>query len=157
MLAREQEDPHWQPRAARGPAGRARSTRRAAQHFDVAVATWWETAFALFELRAERYAYFVQSLEDRFYRPGEAERLGARLVLDLPVAFITEARWIADTLADLRPTRRCHLVRNGIDKDVFALAGELEPRVDGPLRILVEGNANVWFKGVNEAVAAVGR
>jgi glycosyltransferase involved in cell wall biosynthesis len=154
VLAREQEDPHWSHEPLEGlPVVSLEEARGA--HYDIAVSTWWETAFSLFELRAERYASFVQSLEDRFYRPGEAERLGARLVLDLPVTFITEARWIADTLAGLRPSAPCHLVRNGVDKRVFAPAATLEPRVDGPLRILIEGNANVWFKGVNEAVAAV--
>jgi glycosyltransferase involved in cell wall biosynthesis len=78
-------------------------------------------------------------------------------VLDLPVSFITEARWIADTLAGLRPSAPCHLVRNGIDKRVFRPPTAIEPRVDGPLRVLVEGNANVWFKGVNDAVAAAGQ
>ena len=156
VLAREQEDPHWSHEPLEGlPVVSLEEARGA--HYDIAVSTWWETAFSLFELRAERYASFVQSLEDRFYRPGEADRLGARLVLDLPVTFITEARWIADTLAGLRPSAPCHLVRNGIDKRVFAPAAGLEPRVDGPLRVLVEGNANVWFKGVNEAVAAVGQ
>ena len=90
------------------------------EHYDIAVATWWETTFTLFELSAERYAYFVQSLEDRFYHHDEAERLGAGLTLDLPVAFITEAGWIRETLAALRPDAPCYLVRNGIDKDVFA-------------------------------------
>jgi glycosyltransferase involved in cell wall biosynthesis len=46
------------------------------------------------------------------------------------------------------------LVRNGIDKDVFVSPAEVEPNVDKPLRILVEGHPSVWFKGVNEAVAA---
>jgi O-antigen biosynthesis protein len=156
VLAREQEDPHWHHEPLEGLPVLSLDEARG-QHYDVAISTWWETAFSLFELRAERYASFVQSLEDRFYRPGEADRLGARLVLDLPVTFITEARWIADTLAGLRPSAPCHLVRNGIDKRVFAPVAELEPRVDGPLRVLVEGNANVWFKGVNEAVAAVGQ
>ena len=105
----------------------ARASRRSAEHYDVAVATWWETTFTLFELSAERHAYFVQSLEDRFYRHDEAERLGAALTLDLPVAFITEAHWIRDTLAGLRPDAPCYLVRNGIDKDVFA---PLEQRAD---------------------------
>jgi glycosyltransferase involved in cell wall biosynthesis len=156
VLAREQEDPHWSHEPLEGlPVVSLEEARGA--HYDVALSTWWETAFSLFELRAERYASFVQSLEDRFYPPREAERLGARLVLDLPVTFITEARWIADTLAGLRPSAPCHLVRNGVDKRVFAPATTLEPRVDGPLRVLVEGNANVWFKGVNEAVAAVGK
>jgi glycosyltransferase involved in cell wall biosynthesis len=156
VLAREQEDPHWHHEPLQGlpvlSLDEARRTR-----FDIAISTWWETAFALFELQADRYASFVQSLEDRFYRPGAPERLGARLVLDLPVSFITEARWIADTLDDLRPGVPCYLARNGIDKAVFATPDALEPRTDGPLNVLVEGYAASWFKGVNEAVAAVGQ
>ena len=124
------------------------------EHFDVAVATWWETAFTLFELQAERYAYFVQSLEDRFYHPEQAERLGAALTLDLPVAFITEAGWIADTLADLRPDAQCYLVRNGIDKDVFVPPKSVQPATDGPLRVLIEGPPTAWFKRVDAAIDA---
>ncbi len=125
-----------------------------AERFDVAIATWWETTFTLFELAAERYVYFVQSLEDRFYRHDEAERLGASLTLDLPVSFITEARWIADTLAALRPDAACHLVRNGIDKDVFAIPDQVPRNDDGPLRVLVEGSPSAWFKHVHEAIYA---
>ncbi|HEY3186766.1 MAG TPA: glycosyltransferase family 4 protein, partial [Solirubrobacteraceae bacterium] len=122
--------------------------------FDVAVATWWETALSLFRVTADRYAYFVQSFEDRFYHSDDPERIVAGLTLDLPVAFVTEARWIERTLRELRPDAPVHLVRNGIDKDVFAPPDRVEPNVDRPLRILVEGYANVWFKGVNAAIAA---
>jgi glycosyltransferase involved in cell wall biosynthesis len=66
---------------------------------------------------------------------------------------ITEARWIAETLEALHPQRRCLLVRNGIAKDVFAGPDAPPLRRDGPLRILIEGNAS-WFKGVPEALAA---
>jgi O-antigen biosynthesis protein len=125
-----------------------------AEHYDIAIATWWETAFTLFELSAERYAYFVQSLEDRFYRPDQAERLGAALTLDLPVAFITEASWIANTLAGLRPDAPCYLVRNGIDKEVFAPLSRLPGPTEGALRVLVEGSPSSWFKGVPDAIAA---
>ena len=125
-----------------------------AQHWDVVVATWWETTHAAFTLPADRHAYFIQSLEDRFYHRDEPERLGAALTLDLPVAFITEARWIADTLADLRPDAPCHLVRNGIDKAVFPPLERVEPRLDGPLRVLIEGHPSVWFKHVPEAIEA---
>jgi glycosyltransferase involved in cell wall biosynthesis len=151
VLAREQEDPHWQElehlevlpvEAARG------------RTFDVVVSTWWETVAAAFSLDAKRHAAFVQSLEDRFYAPDEPDRLAATVTLDLPVAFITEATWIRDLLADLRPDATCHLVRNGIDKDVFAPVAEPEVHT-GPLRILVEGYASTWFKGVNDAIAAV--
>jgi O-antigen biosynthesis protein len=103
---------------------------------------------------AKRYAYFVQSLEDRFYEHDQAERIGAGLTIDLPVAFITEARWIQRTLAELRPDAPCHLVRNGIDKEVFASPDAIVPNVSEPLRILIEGDPTVWFKGVPEAAAA---
>jgi O-antigen biosynthesis protein len=153
VLAREQEEPPWR---YRGLTDIPVETLPQARHeeFDVAVATWWETAFSLFELRAARYAYFVQSLEDRFYHPDEAERIGASLTMDLPVDFITEARWIADTIRGTRPEARVFYVRNGIDKHAFPLPGRLDVRRRGPLRVLVEGNAGVWFKGVESAAYA---
>jgi glycosyltransferase involved in cell wall biosynthesis len=132
------------------------------ERFDVAVATWWETTLQLHELAADRYAYFVQSMEDRFYGPDTAQRAAAAMTHALPVAMITEARWIADQLEALRGTRNgflVHYVRNGIDKSVFALpdgATAPAPRIDGPLRVLVEGRPGVAFKGVDEALAAAG-
>ena len=53
-----------------------------------------------------------------------------------------------------------HYVRNGIDKSVFAcrrVPAAPAPRVDGPLRVLVEGSPAVPFKGVDEALAAAAR
>jgi len=126
--------------------------------FDIAIATFWETAHATFQLRAARYAYFVQSLEDRFYPPETTpERMGARLTYSLPVSFITEATWITQLIGSLRPDAPCFLVRNGIDKDVFRLRERVEARVHGPLRILVEGRPSVWFKGVADALEAAGQ
>ena len=126
--------------------------------YDVCVATWWETTYALFTLRAKRYGYFVQSLEDRFFlQQHSPSRLGAALTYALPVSFITEAQWIADALRALRPDASCYLVRNGVDKEAFAVADEADVRLDGPLRVLVEGRPSVWFKGVPEALAAASR
>jgi len=154
VLVREQESAHWSYGQLDGLRVMTLAEART-DNFDVAVATWWETTYSLFSVPADRHAYFVQSLEDRFYRVDDAERLGAALTLDLPVSFITEARWIASTLAELRPEVRCYLVRNGVDKDVFPVPEALEVRRrDRPLRILVEGNPTVWFKGIGDAVAA---
>jgi glycosyltransferase involved in cell wall biosynthesis len=97
----------------------------------------------------------VQSLEDRFYPHLSPERTAAALALDLPVRFITEARWIADTLERLFEGHRVLYVRNGIAKDVFPTVDEVPvARADRPLRILIEGSARVPFKGVGEALAA---
>jgi glycosyltransferase involved in cell wall biosynthesis len=154
VLVREQDLPHWGYDALAGM--HVASLAEAQQdRFDVAVATWWETTYSLFTVPAERYAYFVQSLEDRFYEPEMIQRLGAAVTLDLPVAFITEARWIRDTLAELRPDARCFLVRNGIDKSIFPASDGIEPRLGGPLRVLIEGNPSVALKGIQDAVASV--
>jgi O-antigen biosynthesis protein len=126
-----------------------------AQRFDVAIATWWETTYSLFELPADRYATFIQSLEDRFYPQGVPERSSAALTQGLPIAFVTEARWIADTLAALHPEAPCLFVRNGIDKEVYASPERLDVRIERPLRIVVEGNPDVWFKGVPAALRSV--
>ena len=122
--------------------------------YHLAVATWWTTALQLFDIEAGRRAVFLQSLEERFYRPDEPfERAGAASVLALDVDYVTVAEWIGDLLAELRPDARCLVVRNGIDKAVFGS----RPRTphDGRLRVLVEGQPTLWFKGVAEAVRAV--
>ena len=154
VLVRDQEAPSWGYTAL--PEISVLTLHEAReQHFDIAVATWWETTFSLFHIPAKKYAYFVQSLEDRFYQRDEAPRLGAGMTLDLPVAFITEATWIADVLEQLRPDAPVHLVRNGIDKDIFAPVDDIKPHVEGPLRVLIEGHPTVWFKGIEESIASV--
>ncbi|HZO37365.1 MAG TPA: glycosyltransferase family 4 protein [Solirubrobacteraceae bacterium] len=153
VLAREQDEPDWRYPGLEDVPVRAMPSARG-ERYDIVVATWWETVAASLELDARRHAYFVQSLEDRFYRPDQPDRLGAALTHDLPLHVITEARWIADTLDELYPERRCLLVRNGVDKAVFAPLETAPIRRTEPLRILVEGDADVWFKGVGEAVAA---
>jgi glycosyltransferase involved in cell wall biosynthesis len=153
-LTRTQNEPDWSFRGLDTlhvvPIEQARD-----QSYDVAIATWWETTSHLFDVDAERHAWFVQSLEDRFYERGQPQRVGAGLTQALPVQFITEASWIAHTLEQLQPGARVFYVRNGIPKDVFLPPGEVAARLDGPLRVLVEGHRGVPFKGVDDAVNAV--
>lgn len=120
--------------------------------YDVAIATWWTTAEALFELEARRRVAYLQNLEFRFYREHElADRLGALSVLDLPVDYIVVASHMQVLLAELRPQARVARVAPGIDKDVFRAA---PPRAgEGSPRVLVEGQPTLWFKAVPEAVA----
>ncbi len=119
---------------------------------DVAIATWWRTAYDLFAIPARRHAYFVQQFEERTYLPGDVERFGAIATHDLPVAFLTEAAWIAAELAELRPEAPSFYVPNGIDKERFAPAASSSA---GPLRVLVEGSPGLWFKGIQDAAAAL--
>jgi O-antigen biosynthesis protein len=156
-LALTRDDiPVWDERRLRGleviPFADARE-----REFDVAVASWWPTARRLAQMKAERHAYYVQSLEDRFY-PGEDERREmARATYTLPVSFITGARWMRDFLRELRPEADCFYVRWGIDKEVFAPLPSIEPRLDGPLRILIEGRHGSWLKAIPASLEAVRR
>lgn len=124
------------------------------QRYDVAFATWWQTTSALEQLQADRSAVLLQSFEQRFYREDAPfEAFTAETLLSLPVDFVVVAEWMRDLLCELRPEARCAVVPNGIDKDVFS-AQERDRRT-GPLRVLIEGQPGLWFKGVEEATAAV--
>lgn len=154
-MTRTQEQADWSFRGLEHlhvlPVEEAREHR-----YDVAVATWWETTSQLFTLPAGRYVYFIQSLEDRFFEPGDSRRIGAALSHALPVQFVTEARWIAELLEELQPGTRVFYVRNGIAKDVFTPVARVEPNLDAPLRVLVEGYRGTAQKGVDQAIQVVG-
>jgi O-antigen biosynthesis protein len=153
VLTRDTALPEWSHHGL--ASARVLPLAEARGRYDIALATWWETAEHLHELDAARHACFVQSLEDRFYPDGSPWRTAAGLALDRPVRFVTEARWIADTLERLYPGEKVLYVRNGIAKDVFAPVPSV-PVAKGELRVLIEGSARVPFKGVAEALAATG-
>lgn len=123
------------------------------QHFDLAVATWWRTAAELHQVRADKYAYFVQSIESRFYPEAEAplrSLVDSTYELGLPV--VTEATWIQQHLRDLYGSSPL-LVRNGIRKDLYSADGMREaPQLRNGLRILVEGPLGVFFKNVGNSL-----
>ena len=121
--------------------------------YDVAIATWWKTVPALWQLDAARRALLFQSFEQRFYdRDAPLEQLSAETTLALPLDYIAVSHWLRDALLRLRPDARCHVVQPGIDKAVFA-SGQ-RPARDGELQVLIEGQPTLPFKGVQEAVAA---
>jgi glycosyltransferase involved in cell wall biosynthesis len=69
------------------------------------------------------------------------------------VDFVAIAEWIREQLGELRPDARCRVVRPGVDKRGYT---PRERPADGPLRVLIEGQPTLPFKGVQEAIAAVG-
>ncbi|MDR6234273.1 glycosyltransferase family 4 protein [Pseudomonas oryzihabitans] len=121
--------------------------------FDLVIATWWRTVFYLPRLRANKYCYFVQSIESRFYSEDQVVlRNLVELTYSLDLNFITEATWIKNYLQD-EFEKVAKLVKNGIRKDYFnnsVLA--TSPRVPGKLRVLVEGPLGVSFKNTELAV-----
>jgi len=123
--------------------------------FDLTIATWWKTIAYLPQVRSARFAYFVQSIESRFYLgdpwlESVVELAHSTYRMDIPV--ITIASWMQLCLMDLfgRPSL---LVRNGIRKDVFNNWGlVVQPRPHEGLRVLIEGPVGVEMKNVDAAV-----
>jgi glycosyltransferase involved in cell wall biosynthesis len=118
------------------------------EQFDLVIATWWKTALELHHFSSQRYAYFVQSIESRFYPACEVP---LRALVDstyrLPVAYVTEATWIRDHLK-ANYGHDVSLVRNGIRKDIYRAIGRaIAPRDrNSTPRVLVEGHFGVPFK-----------
>lgn len=125
----------------------------AEKKFDLVIATWWRTVFYLNKINAKKYAFFVQSIESRFYPEDEVTlRTLVDLTYSLHVNFITEATWIKEYLKE-HFDQDALLVRNGISKAYFN--DEIKPKVpraSEKLRVLVEGPLNVSFKNTELAV-----
>jgi hypothetical protein len=124
------------------------------ERFDLAVATWWKTATEIHKINARRYAYFVQSIESRFYPEAEAPlRALVDSTYDLPLCYVTEAGWIQSHLQH-QHAQHPALVRNGIRKDLYNVHGEAARKrlPSGKLRVLVEGPFGVFFKNVGKSL-----
>ncbi|WP_407873288.1 glycosyltransferase [Paenibacillus melissococcoides] len=121
--------------------------------FDICIATWWRTVYELHRVQAKTYAYFVQSIESRFY--SESEKPLRQLVEStyaLPLHIITEAKWIKDYLKE-HFNKEAYLVLNGIRKDIYFEDGEKHAdRKKDKLRVLVEGPIDVDFKNVPKTI-----
>lgn len=123
--------------------------------WDVAVATWWTTIPVLGRLRASARGVLAQGFDPLHYRDAEfVDRTAAMAALASPFDVVAVSGWVADMVRALRPDARCHVVVPGVDKGVFG--GAPRAASEGPLRILIDGQPSVWFKGVDAALAATG-
>ena len=131
-------------------------------HFDFVIATWWQSVFLLEQLNASNYIYFVQSIETYFFPPEdkcqfktrdiEVFRAWCETTYRFPIPVITEATWIQDYLKE-HYNQNSYLVRNGIRKDIFTVEGPgIAPKKTDGLRVLVEGQLNVFYKNVENTV-----
>jgi glycosyltransferase involved in cell wall biosynthesis len=121
--------------------------------FDVAIATWWRTAYRLHLIKARSYQYFVQSIESRFFEDWDlAARWYAEATYTMQLPVITEASWIKEYLTS-RFGSSVHMAINGIRKDIYRPEGEaVAPRDPNRLRVLVEGPLRVFFKNVERTI-----
>jgi len=130
--------------------------------YDCVIATWWESPFMLCDITSQHYVYFVQSIESRFF-PEEDQtdhdkrdhsvgksRCDNSYFFSMPV--ITEATWIKEYLEN-NYNSQVYLVRNGIRKDLYKVNGDqIEKRIPGRVRVLIEGPVDVFHKNVPKAI-----
>lgn len=121
--------------------------------FDVVIATWWKTVYELYRINAQRYIYFIQSIESKFYPEYEKPlRHLVEATYTLPLYFITEASWIKKYLKE-NYNQDAKLVLNGIRKDIYSPTGESWGKKNPEkLRLLVEGPVDVAFKNVAKTI-----
>lgn len=122
------------------------------EKYDVAIATEWRSAFDIHSLRADKYIYFVQSIESRFFYNQESMLAYiANNSYEINMEYITEARWIQEYLK-VNYDKDSILVHNGIDKEIFQRNGKfIEPKNE-KIRVLVEGSVTNWLKNVPRTI-----
>lgn len=108
------------------------------QEFDVAIATWWETAYHIHKIPAKHYAYFIQDLEYRFYEePFRTYRLLVEKTYDEHFHFFASSRFLADYVSERNGQEVVHIPYS-LNFERFEKAVPVLPQTD-KLRVLVEG------------------
>jgi glycosyltransferase involved in cell wall biosynthesis len=152
-LNRDKRELHWHKRAQTLEWLSFDQVKERQISFDIVIATWWRTFYELCKVKSLQYAYFVQSIESKFYDSIEkplCKLVESTYALDVPI--ITEATWIKEYLYD-NYHENALLVKNGIRKDVYNRIGDvIEPRNPNKLRVLVEGPLHVGFKNVRKTI-----
>ncbi len=132
------------------------------ESFDMVLATWWQSPFLLHELQATHYAYFVQSIETRFFENPDPANYRTKDIgvwqeicektYSYALPIITEATWIQEYIYR-QYNNFPQLVRNGIRKDIYTAKGNVaSPREPGRFRVLVEGPVDVGYKNVPASI-----
>jgi hypothetical protein len=121
--------------------------------FDLVITTWWETIESIPFIKSNKAINFIQSLEYRFYPENDFRASYAKLLQLIPTSSITVANWMVDPISRSIGTYQCEVVLNGLPQ-AFRPTKASPNSVgtsDAPLRVLVEGPANLEFKGVKQA------
>ncbi|MCI5130024.1 MAG: glycosyltransferase family 1 protein [Candidatus Electrothrix sp. EH2] len=133
-----------------------------AESFDMVLATWWQSPFLLHKVQATHYAYFVQSIESRFFEKPDPANYRTKDIgvwqdicektYSYVLPIITEAAWIQEYIYT-KYNNYPQLVRNGIRKDIYTTDGTaIASREQGKFRVLVEGPVDVAYKNVPASI-----
>lgn len=124
-------------------------------HYDIVIATWWETLFEIVLFKADYYFYFIQDDERRFYENKNSHKiLYCDFTYNLPgIGIITVAEWLKGQLLVNNCQLNIELSPNGYDSRVFS---PLHKFVDNKtLRVLIEGPGKTWFKRIDFCFKAI--
>ncbi len=108
---------------------------------DAIISTFWSTAYDLNKIQtnAKKY-YFIQQRESNFYNKDNEKQIVEK-TYDLPLNMITISPWLQKFL-DKDHNKNSHLVRNGLDFDLF-FPEPILPK--NKYTVLVEGSGtNIW-------------
>jgi glycosyltransferase involved in cell wall biosynthesis len=129
--------------------------RNQPETFALVIATWWGTYDFAFEIESERYVWFVQSLEARFYESNQTLALRASAALRIDIPAITVAPWMNEFLEFPGRTSKIYSTTNGVNKDIFYFDGiPSSSPVEEPLIIVLEGSS-AWFKGLTNSIDGI--
>ena len=95
LLIREEIDETWY-QAFIGKAQIIAPSAWQSIHYDIAVATYWETLLVLGEVRADSYVWFCQLYEDRFFPDRNPSISSMQIAGSIPLPVVTEAHWLQD-------------------------------------------------------------
>lgn len=114
------------------------------------VATMWSTVKIVEQcVYAEDKCYLVQNYETDFYQEGDPLRIQANqsYMPNADMRFLTISRWCQEWLGK-KYGKKSEYVPNGIDVDKFSYHRR---KMEGKIRILIEGDCGVDYKNVDEA------
>ncbi len=118
--------------------------------FEKGIATMWTTTEFLENTdRVKEKYYLVQNYETDFYEPNNPCRRMANRTYSLPqdIMYVTISKWCQKWLLN-DYKKNAEYVPNGLNRDQFP---RRERTMDGRIRILIEGDSSVDYKGVDES------
>lgn len=128
-----------------------KKSKKILEKYDIGVATGWITAYELMLINIKRKIYFVQSDERRFYPEGSYLKKRVEETYKMPFEFMTETKWIKRWLKK-EFNKNAYYVPNGVNTNLFYPDKPLIPKNKEKIRVMVEGAANLPFKGVEDAL-----